>query len=321
MPAHLTGARLARNGSTYQFVAASLCVALAAAAVSALGVPLGRYSPYLDLLGQFAPQAGLGAAVIGIVYALMRLRVMAGLALGTALLALVVVQPRAEIAACAPATPTHRIAFLNVWNGNRHIDATFDYLKSLNPDVIVLVELRPPFMGAVKQLGADYPYQSACQGDCTALVLSRRPLTEITAELNHGEGPRSLAAAEIPYTDGTLTLIGVHLYRPWPYNRPMVQVTEAASLAHVLAPLAEPRLVLGDFNATPWGAVTQAVARGAALTPLTGVGTWRTNFPALFRIPIDQALAGSGISCANRRVGARVGSDHRPVIVDFAFAK
>ena len=312
---------MARNGSIYVFVALSLCVALAGAAVSVLGVPLGRFSPYLDLFGQFAPQAGFGAAAIGIIYAAMRLKVMAGLALGTALLSLLVVQPHAEIAACAPETPTHRIAFLNLWNGNQHIDATLDYMKSLDPDVIALVEMRPAFMAAVKQLSADYPYQSACPKNCTALVLSRRPLTEITPELSHPKGPRSLAAVEVPYTDGTLTLVGVHLYRPWPYNHPVLQETEAATLAHVLAPLAEPRLVLGDFNAAPWGAITQLVARGAALTPLTGVGTWRTNFPALFRLPIDQALAGSGISCANRRVGDRVGSDHRPVIVDFAFTK
>jgi len=308
-----------RSGFLFTAVAGLLCLALAGAAICILGVPLGPYSPYLDILAQFAPQAGFGAAIAAIIYGAMRLKVMSALALVTAVASIVFVWPSRDIEACAPGAGTHRVAFLNVWDGNLHIEDTIDYLATLDADVIVMVEFRPRFRQAITRLSGTYPYQTACADGCSAFIISRLPLTEVTAKFSRPTGPRSLAAVEIPYTDGTLTLVGVHLYRPWPFHHPELQEREAHTLAQALAPVREPRLVLGDFNAVPWGAIVKRVAREAALTPLTGVGTWRTNLPAFLRLPIDQALAGSGISCATKRVGRRVGSDHRPVIVDFAF--
>lgn len=312
---------MTRDGKSFAVLASLMCVALAGTAVCVLGVPLGPVSPYLDLLAQFAPQAAIGAALIGVLYAVMRLRVMSVLALATAVFGIVAVSPHEEITACGPGESAHRIVFLNLWNGNSQIDQTMAYLSTLNADAIVLVEMRPRFKLALNTLVNDFRYQSACPHACTALMLSRAPMTEISDQLARPGGPRSLAAAQIPFSDGTLTLVGVHLYRPWPFNPPVLQDTEARVLGTAVAGLGEPRMVLGDFNAVPWGAIVKGVAREGALTPLIGGGTWRTNLPALFRLPIDQALVGNGLACATKRVGRRVGSDHRPVIVDFAFSR
>jgi endonuclease/exonuclease/phosphatase (EEP) superfamily protein YafD len=45
--------------------------------------------------------------------------------------------------------------------------------------------------------------------------------------------------------------------------------------------------------------------------------TWLSNKP-LFMVPIDHVLVSEGINIHKRFTGPDIGSDHRPVIVDFS---
>ena len=80
-------------------------------------------------------------------------------------------------------------------------------------------------------------------------------------------------------------------------------------------------IVAGDLNCTPWSPnfvdllkssnlINSGLGHGLAISwtpiPITALG-----------LPIDHVLVGDGIQVADRKVGPHVGSDHRPVIVDF----
>ena len=74
------------------------------------------------------------------------------------------------------------------------------------------------------------------------------------------------------------------------------------------------RVVMGDFNATPWSPSFQALLhKGRLFNSLDGFGI-QPSWPesnALARIPIDHALLGPGLAAASRGTGPSFGSQHR----------
>ncbi len=80
-------------------------------------------------------------------------------------------------------------------------------------------------------------------------------------------------------------------------------------------------MVLGDFNTTPWNYYFQKFLKESGLRDSSqGFGpqpTW-PNFSRLLSIPIDHCLHSAEIVIVGRQIGPDVGSDHYPVIVDYA---
>ena len=73
----------------------------------------------------------------------------------------------------------------------------------------------------------------------------------------------------------------------------------------------------------PWSQPIRDLADDADLRSIYGrfglAGTWPAN-AWLLRIPLDNCLVSKEIAVAGRRVGPGIGSDHLPLIVDFALA-
>ena len=83
-------------------------------------------------------------------------------------------------------------------------------------------------------------------------------------------------------------------------------------------------LVAGDFNATPWSASYREFRRRTQLLDsAAGYWPWPTWFGEnlagrILAVPIDHLFHGSGWRVIERRIGADIGSDHRPLIVRLA---
>jgi endonuclease/exonuclease/phosphatase (EEP) superfamily protein YafD len=80
-------------------------------------------------------------------------------------------------------------------------------------------------------------------------------------------------------------------------------------------------MLVGDLNAVTWGHTVRELERRGQARALPSWGSWPGRFLPIFSLPIDQAIVGPGISCAVKTVGPRLGSDHRPIIVDFALTR
>ena len=83
-----------------------------------------------------------------------------------------------------------------------------------------------------------------------------------------------------------------------------------------------PRTILaGDLNCTPWSYWFRRLLRESQLSNSAhGRGlniTWTPLRIAVCGLPIDHVLVGSEIRVSRRFVGPYLGSDHRPVVVDF----
>ena len=89
------------------------------------------------------------------------------------------------------------------------------------------------------------------------------------------------------------------------------------------------RILLGDFNCVPWSPHLADVIRNAELKP-AGYGTglrptWYRRARAygplrqtwIFALKLDHVLLSHDLAVINHRIGPCLGSDHRPVMVDF----
>ena len=84
----------------------------------------------------------------------------------------------------------------------------------------------------------------------------------------------------------------------------------------------QPRtLLLGDLNCTPWSVWFHSLLQESGLRDSAiGHGLWPTWYALptiLAGIPIDHALVGGQIEVLRRHVGPYLGSDHRPLTMDF----
>ena len=84
---------------------------------------------------------------------------------------------------------------------------------------------------------------------------------------------------------------------------------------------AERTIIAGDLNCTPWSPWFERLCRQSGLRNSSlghGLGiSWMPIPISVCGLPIDHVLVGESIRVHDRQIGPDVGSDHRPVIVDF----
>jgi endonuclease/exonuclease/phosphatase (EEP) superfamily protein YafD len=91
------------------------------------------------------------------------------------------------------------------------------------------------------------------------------------------------------------------------------------ALAHLAAGLEPPKVLIGDFNLSPWSPFFPPLLKQAGLVNARdGFGilpTWPTFFvPAM--IPLDHCLVSPEARVTNIETGPDIGSDHLPLIID-----
>jgi len=152
------------------------------------------------------------------------------------------------------------------------------------------------------------------------MLLSKVPLTH-TNVLQIGEAgvPSILATAHLP--QGEFSIIGTHPLPPISANYSKHRNLQLAALPLLIRAQKNPVLLLGDLNASPWSPYFGRLLKDSGLkNSMKGFGfqpSWPSNNRFL-RIPIDQVLHSPEITVHRRAVGADVGSDHLPVIIDFS---
>lgn len=222
--------------------------------------------------------------------------------------------------AAVDATATRfSVLLFNVYWRNPDLDAVARMIGKTNADVVILLEASEALRDAVASL--PYPYRLDCLGigPCDMMVLSRSRLLA-RQTLTTGDPTNSpILNLQTEIAGCRLTLIGTHLTRPYPFDQPLAQRYQADEVAAEIASWPGAKLVVGDFNATPWGYTMRTIGREGKVSILTGGGgTWPSWAPPQLRIPIDHLLVGEGLAFVSRRVLPKAGSDHAPVLAEVA---
>lgn len=130
--------------------------------------------------------------------------------------------------------------------------------------------------------------------------------------------------AEIMLNNRKMTLIATHPLPPGGAAYSSYRNEQLDKVASKIAVIQGSVLLLGDLNVTPWSyyyrkfikaSGLQDSAQGRSIDP-----TWPSFSPLLW-IQIDHCFYSGEFVIRARKVGGYVGSDHYPVIVDFALTE
>lgn len=286
-------------------------------AVSALS-RIGHRLP--DLLTQFTAPALVATAMLCGLFLLLRLWDMAALGAGVAGLLLLAVWPQWTPDHGRSAGPqTLTVYAANLWARNEDVAAIARSIERADADVVMLIELGDAPAAQLDTILSAYPHRVATprrdrpSGAARSVIASRLPLHQVRDA--DGQGLAALVAqAETPL--GPVSLIAVHLTRPWPFQHPYGQISQAQRLAALRAGLEGPVVVAGDFNTVSSGRIGRQIKAETGLIPAPAwPGTWPSALPASLGIAIDHVWRTPDLALVERRLGQKTGSDHRPVIV------
>jgi endonuclease/exonuclease/phosphatase (EEP) superfamily protein YafD len=209
-----------------------------------------------------------------------------------------------------------RLMSFNNWLVNGNVEALTQEIERDDPDILLMFEFGPEQQALKGRLRGRYGFQDDCLHleDCNIAVFSKFPIADFES---HGawEGPPMIRAT-FGKELGELTVIGTHTIR-FPYLR--AQLTQLGVLGDLVRKLSGPRIVAGDFNATPTSRMLSVFESRSLLRRLDDfLPTW----PARLQLPqlaIDHIFASDEVKSLEKvRIGGNAGSDHFPLIVRVA---
>lgn|GEM_PF-3452628 len=216
-------------------------------------------------------------------------------------------------------SPELRLVAINLLKSNDagHSQA-IQVIQEAAADLVWFAEYTPTWQRVLGEALPELPYrlERLDLGSFGVAMYSRYPfeLKELVPG-GHVWSPFGRAVIRTPH--GPIGVLGVH---PPPPQLNRISVSERdrglAAIPPLLNRLPKRRIVLGDFNATPWNDAFQEMRRRSGL----GVGStawwlpsWPDPLPACLRVPLDHVLVSGDLSVTRAALGPAFGSDHRPL--------
>ncbi|WP_421695405.1 endonuclease/exonuclease/phosphatase family protein [Aestuariivirga sp.] len=206
------------------------------------------------------------------------------------------------------------VSFNTLWT-NENAEAVRAEIERIDADIVNLVEMGPAKRPILAELKGRYPYQSHCYDVdfCNFVILSKLPFEEIGAR-GKWDGPPFISVRLGPEAGG-LAVFGVHTIR-FPHSQ--AQFRQVMEIARLIEKTPGPRLVMGDFNATPFSRILSTLQDSANLQRLTNLPSWPSQ-AGLPQIAIDHIFVSPGLKLLEaEEIGEPSGSDHYPVTVKIA---
>lgn len=282
---------------------------------------LGKFSWFLDLFSHFRVQYMLGLGFLGLLLFLRGYRKAAAVFIAFALINFGIVLPLYFGGQEVPANAGSplRVMFLNVGTDSGDTERVGRLVQDIDPDILVLEEISSQWMSDLKALEKSHPHsQVQTREDNFGIGLfSKFPLVD-SGIIDIGGGVPSIVAT-IVAEQGEVRIIATHPLPPvnGEYSRGRNEQFERLP-NHTRSSL--PLILLGDLNVTPWSYhFRRMLKRTGLIDSSQGRGvqaTWPRTLPVLL-IPLDHFLHSSDVFVVEKSIGANVGSDHYPVIVDF----
>ncbi len=214
-----------------------------------------------------------------------------------------------------------RIMTQNVLRPNTDYQKVRELIEQLDPDIVALQEVDPAWMNALAGLRNVYPHVHFAEypGNFGISLFCKFPWDSIDVQLN---GPLELPSIHARFSrQGRAAFELVNTHPPPPEGRQHSEYRNEQLLvaAHEMDP-GRSRIMVGDFNLTPWSPwFREILRRGNLVDSARGWGvapTWHL-FPSwLGGVKIDHVLISPDIVVEHHQTGPYVGSDHRAVVVD-----
>lgn len=253
----------------------------------------------------------------------------------------------APLANAFPSNAPHdlRVLTFNVWKNNEQIDKTVDWILEQNADVVILQEFISTHESELPRLLETYPFHISVEGNVK--ILSRYPYIEseiLRIEQATDEHDGRLALRAVLDIDGQMiTVYGVHLNLPRQENFHFGLETEQWPLSFILrynetrrnrqirnlrtriAQEPYPVVLAGDFNTSHSSTILNELRAIGLVDSFDAIGgDWGMTWPYFKNLRpvlrIDHIWVSNSLRPLRLQGGIYMGSDHLPLVADFAFS-
>jgi endonuclease/exonuclease/phosphatase (EEP) superfamily protein YafD len=322
-------------GSGYALLTA-ICATLA------IGALFGFASPALDLFNHVQPVIFWGS-LAALIATPVFVRTVGLRALSLSLAATAIVASSAiyvpefvqGLAGRAPMPaderPVYTVMTFNVFGRNEEPDSLASNILGVDPDIVALQEYNPYVRRAIHdRLIERFPHFQYCAGGERAFVglYAKLPFQPLDADACSASMMSTDRTARImvrfqPTEGAPFSVATTHNDWPAPITR---QVEQFNALRDALSTVADPVIMVGDFNSTPWSYALRGFVSESRLTRHTYnvptfptlwyyLGDWRAT-PQI--LPIDHVMTRGDVAVHSLETGAASGSDHVPIIFRFS---
>lgn len=283
---------------------------------------LGRFWWVLELTSHFRPHLAVALATLTVFWMFKRRWRMATVCgvctMINATLVFALLWPGGKTAASAGARL--RLVTINVHTPNARTDLVLEFLRKVDADVILLMEVDERWMTALEPLRTQYPQVIAePRQDNFGIVMFSRVASTNCAVIHLGNADLPSISATILIGGQGLFLLGTHSLPPGDAAYARMRNEQLREIAAELRRRSPPAILLGDLNTTPWSTHFAELLRSSGLRNSSQGRGLHGSWPAWMpwgRIPIDHCLVSSGLNVLSKWIGPNVGSDHLPVVIE-----
>lgn len=217
---------------------------------------------------------------------------------------------------------TIRIVMSNVEMENDRYDLWVQRMRSVDPDILLVVEIDEAWVNALEEFIEGYQYQVIEPQDnwYGMMTLSRLPILESKVRYLVQEDVPSIDASIRLDNDSTIRFVGVHPRPPEPVRGENATARDAELMlwGRELAEEKGPIIIGGDLNDVAWSRTTRLFLRTSGLLdPRRGRGffnTFHVGHPYM-RFPLDHVFHSKHFTINELRRLSDVGSDHFPILI------
>ncbi len=215
-----------------------------------------------------------------------------------------------------------KIMSLNVHTSNQKFKILEDYVLKHNPDFILLEEVNQKWLDNLDEFRKQYPYyiESPRSHNFGISFYSKIKPNNLKIKYFLDNNIPSVIA-DFQMKNNVLTIIGTHPLAPVRSSWAKARNTQLDAIGQYVKNIKNSVMVIGDFNTPTWSIYfKRLMSEGNLINSQKGYGispSWPTK-PFLLLTPIDHCLISPNIHILNRRIGHNIGSDHYPLIIDFA---
>lgn len=224
-------------------------------------------------------------------------------------------------------TETIRVYFNNINYGTTDFTSLTKSIAHNHPQVVGIAELSSEKFEHLKNQLPNYPYNFHVpgRGQLGLAIFSQIPFVDQPSVrfFSDNRFPSIVASIQDFQTTKKLTIIVIHPPPPLLAEYATIRNELFSNLAEFVKTQSDPLLIMGDFNSSSWSPAFQTLLGDSSLVDSRnnqGVQpSWPSQLPNFLRIPIDHILTNELLPVTYREVLLSVGSDHLPILADFAW--
>ena len=313
-----------RTDSLFKRVVLQLCrlVGLAICLVSTISFILAHEHWIADLFCNFRVQYVLVLTALAVLAACVRQRLFVMVFMLFAILNFLPLYRYIPFPASrAESDHSVRVMVANVKTSNANHKAILDVINNSNPDVVAVLELSPKLASYLQKNASSFPnqYLEPRNHNFGIGIISRFPLKNVEV-LESGPTPK-IPSYSFGFGLGETIcqLIATHPLPPMKGELAAKRNKQLNEMADTLDRQAD-RLLIGDFNVTPWSpffhrlledAELRDASKGFGLTP-----TWSIFPTYLGGLKIDHILVSENFATRSFEVVEIPGSDHNAIVAE-----